>query len=258
MSHDVVTQDGIVRCFFGRRGGVSAGLYDSLNCGLGTEDDPDAVRENRRRAAEALNAQPENLVTLYQIHSADCLTLSAPPMPGVERPRGDALVTRQPGLVLGILTADCAPVLFHGRDAGGHSVIGAAHAGWKGAIGGVVAGTVAAMRELGVRPETLKAAIGPCIAQSSYEVSADFMASFLEQDAGASSFFLPGASADKRQFDLPGYVLGRCRAAGVGDVFVSGTDTYAAEGGYFSYRRTTHRREPDYGRQLSAIMIPPG
>jgi YfiH family protein len=243
----------IAHGFFGRRGGVSTGLYDNLNCGLGTDDDPEAVRENRRRAMEALNVRPESLVTLYQIHSADCITRPSPSVgEGGGRPKGDAMVTDQPGLALGILTADCAPILFKGRKKTGAPVIGAAHAGWKGALGGVLENTVAAMRELGA--EDISAAIGPCIARDSYEVSADFMTPFLAQDQSNVRFFTPGKNDRVRHFDLAGYVTERLKAAGVG-AFAAGADTYKQKDQYFSYRRTTHRKEPDYGRQISMIGI---
>ena len=239
--------DGVAHGFLGRRGGVSQGLHGGLNVGLGSEDDPGAVAENRRRAAEAvLPGAP--LVTCFQIHSADCVTVAEPP---AERPRADALVTDRPGMALGILTADCAPVLLADAEAG---VIGAAHAGWKGAIGGVTDSTLAAMERLGARRDRIAAAIGPCIARASYEVDEAFRRRFEEQDPANERFFVD-ARGGHAQFDLEAYVTHRLAAAGVRRIEALGLDTYADESRFFSYRRATHRGEPDYGRQIAIIGL---
>ncbi|MCB9991255.1 MAG: peptidoglycan editing factor PgeF [Rhodospirillales bacterium] len=236
--------------FFGRNGGTSEGIYHSLNCGLGTEDP--AVPENRARVAKALGLAPDHLLSVYQIHSAQCLPVTAP---WAERPQADAMVTDVPGLGLGILTADCAPVLFCGQKADGKPVIGAAHAGWGGALRGVLESTLEGMAALGAAPETICAAVGPCIGQRSYEVSDAFKLPFIEQDEAAAQFFVPSDTPGHLRFDLPGYVTRRLMLAGVPEISVNGSDTYFNEMDYFSYRRTTHRGEPDYGRQISVIVI---
>jgi hypothetical protein len=238
---------GVPHGFLGRQGGVSQGAMAGLNVGIGSEDDPAAVEENRRRATEAV-LPGGALVTCYQIHSADCVTVSAPL---AERPRADALVTNRPGLALGVLTADCAPVLLADAEAG---VVGAAHAGWKGAIGGVTDATIAAMEALGARRDRIAAAIGPCIARTSYEVDAAFRRRFEEDDPSNERFF-----ADSRdghaQFDLEGYVMQRLALAGVRRIEALGFDTYADEARFYSYRRATHRGEPGYGRQIAIIGL---
>ncbi len=238
---------GVPHGFLGRQGGVSQGAMAGLNVGIGSEDDPAAVEENRRRATEAV-LPGGALVTCYQIHSADCVTVSAPL---AERPRADALVTNRPGLALGVLTADCAPVLLADAEAG---VVGAAHAGWKGAIGGVTDATIAAMEALGARRDRIAAAIGPCIARTSYEVDAAFRRRFEEDDPSNERFF-----ADSRdghaQFDLEGYVMQRLALAGVRRIEALGLDTYADEARFYSYRRATHRGEPNYGRQIAIIGL---
>lgn len=239
----------IVHGFFGSTGGVSTGLYDSLNCGPGSKDDPEAIKENRHRVAQALGREAE-LVTLSQIHSNTVHT-----MPVWEaRPAGDAMVTATPGLALGILTADCAPVLFADTKA---RVIGAAHAGWKGALSGVLEATVAAMEKLGAQRVRIAAAIGPCISQQNYEVGFDFRDRFLE-DGGLRmrKFFVPSDKEGHYRFDLESYAAHRLALAGVESVEKLGVCTYPAENGFFSFRRTTHAQEPDYGRQVSAILIP--
>ena len=233
--------------FLGRRGGVSTGVVAGLNVGLGTGDEADAIQSNRRRAAHAV-LQGARLATVYQVHSADCVTVSEP-WPDAQRPHADALVTATPGLLLGIVTADCAPVLFVDRTAG---VIGAAHAGWKGAVGGVTDATIAAMEALGATRANIVAVIGPCIAQVSYEVDAGFKARF---PAEAARFFAEGKPGHF-QFDLPGHVAARLHAARLGSVEVLGLDTYADADRFFSFRRATHRAEPDYGRQFSLIGLP--
>lgn len=236
--------DGVAHAFLGRTGGVSSGLFDSLNVGLGSGDDPAAVRENRRRAARALG-QPDALATVRQVHSARAVIV-ARPVADDERPQADALVTHVPGLALGVLTADCAPVLLADRQAG---VVAAAHAGWKGAVGGVIEQTVATMEELGAERHRIAAAIGPTISQFSYEVGAEF-------DAHVPARFLaPGIAPDRRWFDLEGFVAERLAASGVGQVERLATDTYADAERFFSFRRATHRGEADYGRQIALIML---
>ena len=235
--------------FLGRRGGVSDGVHAGLNVGVGSDDDPERVAANRRRAVAAV-LPGASLVTCHQVHSAECVTVSAPL---ADRPRGDALVTDRPGLLLGILTADCAPVLLADAEAG---VIGAAHAGWKGALAGVTDTTLAAMAALGARPDRITAAIGPCIARASYEVDDAFRRRFAAADPETERFFVDGARAGRHQFDLEAYVAHRLAAAGVHRVGTLGLDTYADADRFFSYRRATHRGEPDYGRQVSLIGLP--
>lgn len=241
---------GIRHGFFGRQGGLSGGLYASLNCGPGSADNPDNVAANRRRAVDALTGRGTPLQTLYQVHGAQVVTLTDP-LPEGERPQADALVTNRPGVVLGILTADCTPVLFTDGQAG---VIGAAHAGWKGALSGVVAATVAAMAALGAKPGRIRAAIGPTIAQASYEVDGAFRRRFAAADPAFERFFKDGRPGHA-WFDLPGFVRDRLRVAGVAAVEDLALDTYVDDTRYFSYRRATHRGETDYGRQLSAITL---
>jgi YfiH family protein len=243
------TLAGIVHGFLGRVGGVSTGIHAGLNVGIGSDDDAEAVAENRRRATEAV-LPGAKLVTLYQIHSAECVTVREP-FDDRLRPRADALVTDRPGLALGILTADCAPVLLADREAG---VIGAAHAGWKGARGGVTDATLVAMEALGARRDRIAAAIGPCIARASYEIDAAFERRFTTDDPANERFFAPGR-AGHAQFDLEAYVAHRLASAGVCTVEAMGLDTYALEDRFYSYRRATHRAEPDYGRQISIIGL---
>ncbi len=245
--------DVVAHGFFGRQGGVSKGIYESLNCGIGSDDAPENVAENRKRVCEAIGAEPENLLSLYQVHGSACLKVEAA-WTQDNRPEADAYVTRMPGLALGVLTADCAPVLFYGRSADG-PVIGAAHAGWKGALGSVLENTLQAMRELGA--EHIHASIGPCIQKRSYEVSLDFYENFCRTDENSERFFGGSRKSGRFIFDLPGYCAGRLGLAGVGDVLLFKDDTYSQEHAYFSYRRATHRSEPDYGRQISVIMIKP-
>ena len=236
--------------FFGRAGGISTGLFASLNVGLGSSDDMAAVVENRWRVVEALLPDAA-LVTCYQVHSAHVVTVDAP-IADDGRPQADALVTRTPGLLLGILTADCAPVLFADSKAG---VVGAAHAGWKGALGGVTDATIAAMEALGANRANIVAAIGPCIAQASYEVSDAFLTPFIAQDASKRRFFAAGR-AGHAQFDLEAYVAHRLEAADIGTVERQRQDTLAQPERYFSYRRATLNAEIDYGRQISVIGLP--
>ena len=249
---EILSLPGVAHGFFGNAGGVSEGLYASLNCGPGSSDTAEAVVENRSRVQAALGA--DALVSLSQIHSLIVHTLTEAP---AGRPDGDGMVTATPGLALGILTADCAPVLF--ADAGAR-VIGAAHAGWKGALGlrergGVVEATLEAMEALGASRANIAAAIGPCISQSAYEVGWEFRDRFLEHGLRMRKFFVPSDKEGHYRFDLEGYVAHRLTAAGVGSVERLGVCTYPVENGFFSFRRTTHAGEPDYGRQISAIVL---
>jgi YfiH family protein len=235
--------------FLGRRGGVSTGAYAGLNVGTGSDDDADAVARNRALATDAV-LPGGSLVTLYQVHSPDAVIVTAP-FEHDARPHADALVTDRPGLALGILTADCAPVLFADREAG---VVGAAHAGWKGALGGVTDAAIAAMERLGADRARIAAAIGPCIARASYEVDTAFARRFEAYDPANERFFTPGR-AGHLQFDLEAYVAHRLAAAGIARVEALGEDTYAQPARFYSYRRATHRAEPSYGRQMSLIGL---
>ncbi|TKD52937.1 peptidoglycan editing factor PgeF [Sphingomonas baiyangensis] len=241
---------GVAHGFLGRRGGVSGGIHAGLNVGLGSHDEAGAVAANRIAARDAVLPGAE-LVTLFQIHSGDCVTVCQS-VPEALRPHADALVTDRPGLALGILTADCAPVLLADREAG---VVGAAHAGWKGALGGVTDATIAAMEALGARRARIAAAIGPCIARASYEVDEGFRARFCAAEAANERFFVAGQRAGYWHFDLEAYVAHRLAAAGLARIEALGLDTYAKPDRFFSYRRATHRGEPDYGRQISIIGL---
>jgi polyphenol oxidase len=236
--------------FLGRSGGVSEGLYASLNVGLGSQDDPAKIAENRARAVNAILPHA-TLVTVHQVHSPTCITITAP-WPDDQRPEADAMVTGQRGLALGVLTADCAPVLLGDARA---KVIGAAHAGWKGALNGVIEATVDAMVALGASRGRISAAIGPCIGLHSYEVDQGFLDGFTRADPHNDRFFKPNRSPGRYQFDLPSFVIHRLRRAGVATIDAVREDTYSQPTRYFSYRRTTHAREADYGRQLSAIAL---
>ncbi len=240
---------GVQHAFFSRAGGVSEGVYAGLNVGRGSRDDPEAVAENRRRAAAVFGRPEADLMTCHQIHSAIAHVARAPF--GPERPEGDAVVTGTAGLICGALSADCAPILFADGPAG---VVGAAHAGWKGALTGVAEATMAAMEAQGADRRRMVAVVGPCIGPASYEVGLEFLERFADEDPGSEIHFAHGARTDKRMFDLPGYVLARLRACGVADAAWIGIDTCADEG-YFSNRRAFQRGEPDYGRLLSAIML---
>lgn len=235
--------------FFTRRGGASSGIYAGLNCGPGSNDQRAAVALNRARVAEALGVEPRRLLSLHQIHSTEVVV--AGPEGWDERPRADAAVTDVPGVALTVLTADCAPVLLHDPDAG---VIGAAHAGWRGALDGVLEATLDAMERLGARRGRVAAAVGPTISQRAYEVGPEFLERFLDADPECARFFVQGAGGRYR-FDLPGLVLGRLRTAGVADAGWIGTCTYSDPARFFSYRRATHAGEPDYGRLISAIRL---
>jgi YfiH family protein len=242
---------GLAHAFFTRRGGVSEGLYATLNGGVGSRDEAQAVSANRARMAGALAIAPERLAIPYQVHSPDVVALSEP-FPPEARPRCDGLVTATPGLGLGVTGADCGMVLFADAHA---RVIGAAHAGWRGALTGVIEATVAAMVKLGAAPTRLRAALGPCIAQGSYEVGPEFVAAFAAGDGASGRFFAPSRNADRAMFDLHAYVAERARRAGVGRFEDLGLDTYADETRFFSYRRATHRKEADYGRLVAAIAL---
>ena len=237
--------------FFTRQGGVSAGIYASLNCGYGSNDAPANVTENRRRALALIGLPPEALATTYQIHSADVVEVTKP-WPLEARPRVDAMVTTRPGVALGIATADCVPVLLADAEAG---VIGAAHAGWRGAVTGVVEAVVHSMVERGAEPGRMRAVVGPCIAQASYEVGPEFPQPFLQQDPENRRFFVPSKRAGHFMFDLPGYVVSRLRRLGIGGAVSVGRDTCAEADLFFSYRRTTLAGEKDYGRGLSVIAL---
>jgi YfiH family protein len=243
---------GIAHGFFGRQGGVSQGVYASLNCGPGSSDARDNVLENRRRALETLaEGRSRSLVTLYQIHSARAITVTTP-WEIVGAPHADAMATNQPGIALGILTADCAPVLLADDQA---EVIGAAHAGWKGAEAGVIEAVVEAMTNLGARRAHIRAAVGPCISQKNYEVGPEFRSHFAESAPDNMCFFDRSKRPGHWQFDLEGFVAHRLAQAGIGDIERLSACTYAREDDFFSYRRATHRGEADYGRDISAILL---
>jgi polyphenol oxidase len=248
---DIVTSpllDGVAHGFFGRRGGASSGIFEGLNCGGGSSDQAEIVAMNRDRVADAIGVSPERLVSVHQVHSATAVTLHERP---VERPRADAIVTNTPGLALAILTADCQPVLFADRNAG---VIGAAHAGWRGALDGVLEATIDAMIAAGGARENIHAVIGPTISQRAYEVGQEFLERFLDEDPDSARFFINGQTG-RYLFDLPGYGLMRLRAAGIGSAEWTRHCTYSEEARFYSYRRATHRGEADYGRLISVIRL---
>lgn len=247
----LIAVDGIGHGFFTRLGGVSGGIYASLNCGPGSRDDATNVTDNRARVAEILGAAPANLLSLYQKHSARAVRAVAPWGAG-ETPEADAMVTATPGLVLGVLTADCAPVLFCDLQS---RIIGAAHAGWQGALNGIVEATIDAMVELGAEPERVMAAIGPAISQKAYEVGTDYRDRFLADDPESDAFFSVDEASGEPHFDLPGYVAERLARAGVLQITDLGHCTYCDETRLFSYRRSQHHGEDDYGRQISAIVL---
>lgn len=250
---DVITADvldGAPHGFFARRGGVSTGIYAGLNCGPGSSDDAAAVARNRALVAAHLGVAADRLLSLHQVHSARALSLDAP-WSGA-RPQADAAVTAARDIAVGALSADCAPVLFADAQAG---VVAAAHAGWRGALAGVIEATVAAMVARGARRERIAAAVGPCISQRAYEVGPEFVERFLDEDADHSRHFAGGAG-DRAQFDLPGFCLGRLRAAGVERCAWTGHCTYSDPARFFSYRRASHAGEGDYGRMLAAIRAP--
>ncbi len=234
--------------FFTRKGGASIGIYEGLNCGVGSNDDAESVAHNRARVADAMDVPALALVGVHQYHSADVATINAP---SADRPKADAMVTNRKGIALGILTADCQPVLFADTQAG---VIGAAHAGWKGALNGVLTNTVTAMEALGAKRENIAATIGPCISQASYEVGPEFFEDFIAQDYDFTRFFASGQD-DRMQFDLPGFGLHMLREAGVGNAEWIGHCTYKDPMRFYSYRRTTHNKEADYGRLISVVRL---
>lgn len=242
---------GVAHGFFGRRGGVSTGALASLNCGIGSDDDPARIAENRQRIVQTIQPKAQ-LAGLYQVHGNRCITLDAgSDLTG--RPEADAMVTATPGIMLGILTADCVPLLFYDREA---HVIGAAHAGWKGALAGITNSTLAAMESLGARREHITAAIGPSIGRASYEVDDGFVARFIAADPANEAFFAPNRPGHA-MFDIAAYVAMRLAKAGVKRIGITGEDTYAEADDYFSYRRACHRNENSYGRQLSVIALNP-
>lgn len=241
---------GIRHGFFTREGGVSAGLYESLNCGLGSRDEAAAVLENRARVARHLGAASHEVVTLYQVHTAIALVVDTL-VPRDSLPKADAIVTKTPGLAIGALAADCAPVLLADPEA---RVIGAAHAGWRGAVAGVVEAAITTMISVGAARHRIVAAVGPCINQADYEVGPEFETELLGLDPANARYF-KGCVGARPHFDLPGYVAGRLAAAHIGTVEISAPCTYANESKFFSYRRSQHRSEADYGRQISAILL---
>lgn len=243
----------IRHAFFTRQGGVSEGIFSSLNGGISSVDNPEHVKENRRRMAQALNVGPEALVSVYQVHSPDALLVEGP-WPGGERPKADAMVTKTPGLALAISTADCGPVLFADAEAG---VIGGAHSGWRGAITGVLESTIEAMERLGAERNRIVAVLGPTISQGAYEVGPEFVERFAKEAPGHQRFFKPAEKPGHAMFDLPGFIGARMEAAGIGSFTDLALCTYADEERFYSYRRTTHRKEADYGRLISAITITP-
>ena len=242
----------ISHAFFTRKGGVSEGIYASLNGGIGSSDEPERVLENRRRMAQALSVAPDALISVYQVHSPDAVFVEGPW--GSERPTADAMVTTMPGLALAITTADCGPVLFADAQTG---VIGAAHAGWRGAVTGVLESTVQAMERLGADRSRIVAVLGPTISQAAYEVGTEFVERFAQEAPGHGQFFKASANPGHAMFDLPGLIGARLQAVGVAAFTDLGLCTYSDEERFFSYRRTTHRKEPDYGRLISAIALTP-
>jgi polyphenol oxidase len=237
--------------FFTREGGVSDGLYASLNCGTGSDDIPAHVAENRGRAASSLGVHVDRLVTPYQVHSADVAVVDRDWKMG-SRPEVDALVTREAGIALGVVTADCVPVMLYDQT---QQVVAALHAGWKGTLAGIVSNTVAAMVSLGATPGTISAAVGPCIAQPSYEVGDELFQAFTSANPEWTSFFVTSDREGHHRFDLGGVVSACLGASDISDIDLMQHDTYADESRFFSFRRTTHRHEPYYGRQLSAIVL---
>jgi polyphenol oxidase len=248
---DALRFPGFSHGFFTRQGGYSTGIFSSLNCGLGSGDDKDVVRRNRGTVAAALGVDEPRLLTAYQVHSPEALVVTGP-WDGDQRPRVDALVTRTPGLAIGVLTADCGPVLF--ADARS-KVVGAAHAGWKGALTGVTTRTLDVMEQEGARRHDIVAVIGPMISQAAYEVGPEFPDRFTDADAGNRKYFTASTRAGHSMFDLPAYLEDRLNREGVGRVINLSLCTFSDDKRFFSYRRTTHRNETDYGRLISAITI---
>ncbi len=246
----VFDEKALSHAFFGRRGGVSSGVYTSLNVGSGSNDDARAVESNRRFCAEALGADPANLVTLKQVHSAKVITVEEP-FQGPP-PEADALVTQTPGIAIGVLAADCMPLLFADFKA---RVIGAAHAGWRGALDGVIEATIDVMTQLGAAPYRIKAALGPCLRQENFEVGLEFVHAFQQKYSHAEQFFTPGRSKEKRQFDAPAFARDRLRTTGVKDLIDLKLCTVEYNDLFFSYRAAKKAGDADYGRNLSAIML---
>jgi purine-nucleoside/S-methyl-5'-thioadenosine phosphorylase / adenosine deaminase len=251
LADDPARASGIRHAFFTRRGGVSEGLYSALNCGFGSRDDPARVAENRAIAARRLGLAADRLISCHQVHGTTAITVTTP-WGRAANPRADGMVTAVPGIALGVLAADCAPVLFADPAA---RVVGAAHGGWRGALAGVMEATVAEMARLGARPERIRAGIGPCIAQPSYEVGPDFRAAFAAADPDSVGFFVTAARPTHFRFDLPGYIEGRLVRLGLAAIEIVAHDTVADETLFFSYRRACLRGETDYGRGLAAIAL---
>jgi polyphenol oxidase len=243
--------DGLHHAFFTRAGGVSQGVYATLNGGTGSNDAPDKIAENRARMATILGVSADRLLTAYQIHSPDVVVVEQP-WAHEQRPRADAIVTKTPRLAIGVSTADCGPLLFADSQAG---VIGAAHAGWRGALTGVIEATVTAMENLGASRARITAALGPTISQPNYEVGPEFVARFTSADPDNERFFVASPNPGHTMFDLPGYIAARIERAGISDFENVGLCTYAEPERFFSFRRTTHRNEPDYGRHINAIAL---
>lgn len=251
ITSEILTVPGICHAFFTRQGGVSSGLYATLNGGQGSSDNRDSVRQNRDRMARALSVKSENFLSCYQIHSAEIVTVSVPWQDG-DRPRADGLVTCQAGVALTIGTADCGPVLFADRHAG---VIGACHAGWKGALSGILEATIVGMEALGAHRRNISAALGPTISQDAYEVGPEFVKRFTDHHPASHQFFIPSNKDGFSMFDLPSYIGFRLSMAEIGNFESIGLCTYTDERRFFSYRRSTHRKEDDYGRLIAAIAI---
>jgi polyphenol oxidase len=249
ITSDALQLPGITHGFSTRQGGYSSGIFSSLNCGLGSGDDIALVTKNRAKVADEMGVAHAHLVSAYQVHSADVMIVDAP---FVERPKVDGLVTNKPGIALGILTADCGPVLFADHQAG---VIGACHAGWKGALTGVTDHTVEAMESLGANRKNIVAVLGPTISQNAYEVGPEFPKPFLQQNNAHQKFFIPSVKSDHYMFDLPAYLIDRMQAHGVGQAVDLALCTYADAERFFSYRRTTHLQEKDYGRLISTVAL---
>jgi YfiH family protein len=250
-AHALSNLPGIRHAFFTRAGGVSQGIYESLNSGVGSNDDPANVTKNRARMAASLGVAPERFLTAYQIHSPQVVTVEAPWSPS-ERPKADAIVTHTPGLAIGVSTADCGPVLLADPEA---RVIGAAHAGWRGALTGVIEATVAAMETLGAKRDRMVAAAGPMIRQSNYEVGQDLLDRFVAVEPSNVRFFIRANRPDHMMFDLAGYVVSQLRRAEIAQIEDVGLCTYANPAQFYSYRRATHLAEPDYGRHVNAIVL---
>jgi YfiH family protein len=251
ITHEILDAGRLAHGFFTRQGGISNGLHGGLNCGYGSKDARESVTRNRTRVAQALAVEPEALITVHQFHSTEVI-LAERAWAHDEAPRGDAMVSTTPGMALGILTADCAPVLFADAEGG---VIAAAHAGWRGALAGVLEATVQVMADQGARRSRIVAVVGPCIAQASYEVGPEFLAEFTARDPSFAKFFAPSAKAGHQQFDLAGFVMARLAGLGLGGSHDVALDTYADDSLFYSYRRACHRDESDYGRQIAAITL---